>query len=90
MVSHRRGWETSATSTARHGRLTLARRRSLAGFLFVVPGIVPLLIFVGYPMLSALYLSFTNWNGLSPTKAAQQIGRGQSTLYRALQGRSLT
>jgi len=41
--------------------LTLARRRSLAGFLFVVPGIVPLLIFVGYPMLSALYLSFAGW-----------------------------
>src|SRR5437868_12296818 len=61
MVTHRRGWEAAATSTARHGRLTLARRRSLVGFLFVLPGIVPLLIFVVYPMLSALYLSFTNW-----------------------------
>jgi multiple sugar transport system permease protein len=61
MVTHRRSWEAAATSPARHRRLTLARRRSLAGFLFVVPGIVPLLIFVVYPMLSALYLSFTNW-----------------------------
>jgi multiple sugar transport system permease protein len=42
-------------------RLTLARRRSLFGLLFVLPGIVPLLIFVIYPMGSALYLSFTNW-----------------------------
>lgn len=42
-------------------RLTLARKRSLVGLLFVLPGIVPLLIFVIYPMGSALYLSFTNW-----------------------------
>ncbi len=42
-------------------RLTLARRRSLFGLLFVLPGVVPLLIFVIYPMGSALYLSFTNW-----------------------------
>ena len=61
MVTHRRSWEAAATSPVRHGRLTLARRRSLVGFLFVLPGIVPLLIFVVYPMLSALYLSFTNW-----------------------------
>jgi multiple sugar transport system permease protein len=61
MVTHRRSWVAAATSPARHGRLTLARRRSLVGFLFVLPGIVPLLIFVVYPMLSALYLSFTNW-----------------------------
>ena len=31
------------------------------GVLFVLPGIVPLLIFVIYPMMSALYLSFTDW-----------------------------
>lgn len=42
-------------------RLTLARRRSLFGLLLVLPGVVPLLIFVIYPMGSALYLSFTNW-----------------------------
>src|SRR6185437_4980208 len=41
--------------------LTLAQRRSVFGLLFVLPGIVPLLIFVIYPMGSALYLSFTNW-----------------------------
>lgn len=45
----------------RSRRLSLAQRRSIAGVLFVLPGIVPLLIFVVYPMLSALYLSFTNW-----------------------------
>ena len=41
--------------------LALARRRSLFGLLLVLPGVVPLLIFVIYPMGSALYLSFTNW-----------------------------
>ncbi len=41
--------------------LTLQQRRALFGLLFVLPGIIPLLIFVIYPMGSALYLSFTNW-----------------------------
>lgn len=39
----------------------MARRRALVGVLFVLPGVLPLLIFVVYPMASALYLSFTNW-----------------------------
>jgi multiple sugar transport system permease protein len=47
--------------SGKRARLTLAQRRSLVGLLFVLPGIVPLLIFVVYPMVSALYLSFTNW-----------------------------
>src|SRR5579864_1956652 len=46
----------------RRPRLTLAQRRSLLGVLFVLPGIIPLLIFVVYPMGSALYLSFTDWS----------------------------
>lgn len=46
--------------TRRRG-LSLAQRRSLVGALFVLPGIVPLLIFVIYPMVSAFYLSLTNW-----------------------------
>ncbi len=53
--------ETSATVTDQPVRLTLARRRSLTGLLFVLPGVVPLLIFVVYPMVSAFYLSLTNW-----------------------------
>lgn len=62
MATHRGvGEVTAARVGGRERRLGLAQRRSLAGFLFVLPGIVPLLIFVIYPMASALYLSFTNW-----------------------------
>ncbi|HEX6478785.1 MAG TPA: sugar ABC transporter permease [Ktedonobacteraceae bacterium] len=41
--------------------ITRAHREAMVGLLFVLPAIIPLLIFVIYPMMSALYLSFTNW-----------------------------
>ncbi|ROP63720.1 multiple sugar transport system permease protein [Curtobacterium sp. PhB130] len=46
------------------------RRRSdvLAGYLFIAPAIIGLLLFVGYPMVTSLYHSFTQWNGLTPAK----------------------
>lgn len=50
------------TARGKAMRLTLAQRRALVGLLFVAPGVIPLLIFVVYPMASALYLSFTNWS----------------------------
>lgn len=50
-----------ARPRGRARRLGLARRQAVVGFLFVLPGIIPLLIFVVYPMASAFYLSFTNW-----------------------------
>jgi len=46
-------------STRRSHRLE--RRKQLTGLLFVLPGVIPLLIFVIYPTLSAFVLSFTNW-----------------------------
>ncbi len=63
-ATHSRAGEavsTRAIDIERDRRLTLAQRRSIVGVLFVLPGILPLLIFVAYPMASALYLSFTNW-----------------------------
>ncbi len=53
--------------------MTLAQRRAMIGLLFVLPGILPLLIFVVYPMVSALYLSFTNWQ-LVGTPVLQGFG----------------
>ncbi len=53
--------DTAVRARGRGRRRRLARRQALAGFLFVLPGIVPLLIFVVYPMASAFYLSLTNW-----------------------------
>lgn len=46
------------------------RRRNdvIAGYLFIAPAIIGLLLFVGYPMVTSLYHSFTQWNGLTPAK----------------------
>jgi ABC-type sugar transport system permease subunit len=46
------------------------RRRGdvIAGYLFIAPAIIGLVLFVGYPMVTSLYHSFTQWNGLTPAK----------------------
>jgi ABC-type sugar transport system permease subunit len=44
------------------------RRDTIAGYLFILPAIIGLLLFVGYPMVTSLYHSFTQWNGLTPAK----------------------
>jgi ABC-type sugar transport system permease subunit len=47
------------------------RRDAIIGYAFISPAIIGLLLFVGYPMVTSLYHSFTQWNGLTP---AQWIG----------------
>ncbi|WFR67088.1 sugar ABC transporter permease [Curtobacterium flaccumfaciens] len=44
------------------------RKDTIAGYLFIAPAIIGLLLFVGYPMVTSLYHSFTEWNGLTPAK----------------------
>ena len=46
----------------------LQRQQMYYGILFVVPGLLIYLVFMAYPFLSTIYLSFTNWNGIAPTK----------------------
>jgi raffinose/stachyose/melibiose transport system permease protein len=46
----------------------LHRQQMYYGILFIVPGLLIYLIFMAYPFLSTIYLSFTNWNGVAPTK----------------------
>ena len=41
------------------------RRQALAGWLFVSPALLGLIIFLMVPIILALYISFTNWDGLS-------------------------
>ncbi|MCD9024497.1 carbohydrate ABC transporter permease [Cohnella silvisoli] len=40
-----------------------ARRDTLTGYLFILPGILGFLIFVAYPLLSSVYFSMTKWSG---------------------------
>ncbi|MBW7453845.1 carbohydrate ABC transporter permease [Paenibacillus sepulcri] len=37
-------------------------------YLFLAPSLIGLLVFILYPVLDSLYLSFTKWDGLTPIK----------------------
>jgi len=56
----------------RFGRLVdvpaLHRERAYYGALFVIPALLIYLVFMIYPFLNTIYLSFTNWNGIAPDK----------------------
>lgn len=46
----------------------LRRREAIAGLLFVLPWIISLLVFSAYPVLAAVYFSFTEYNILEPPR----------------------
>jgi multiple sugar transport system permease protein len=47
-------------------RLTLEQREALLFYALISPWFIGFVIFLGYPMLRSLYLSFTDYNLLSP------------------------
>jgi raffinose/stachyose/melibiose transport system permease protein len=46
----------------------LRRQQAYYAILFIFPGLAVYLIFMVYPFLNTIYLSFTNWNGVAETK----------------------
>src|ERR687886_2778012 len=46
----------------------LRRQQAYYGVLFVIPGLIIYMIFMIYPFLNTIYLSFTDWNGVAPSK----------------------
>jgi len=42
------------------------RQESLTAYLFMAPALIVFLIFLIIPIFFAIYVSFTNWNGISP------------------------
>jgi len=44
------------------------RQQTIAGYICILPAILGLLLFTAFPMLYSLYLSFTDWNVLTPAK----------------------
>ena len=48
----------------KHGKLQ--RRETVAGFLFLLPNFLGFSVFILFPMLFSLILSFTEWNMVSP------------------------
>lgn len=45
-----------------------SNREELYFFLFLAPFIIGFLVFTAYPLVSSLYLSFTDFNGINPAK----------------------
>ena len=56
--------------TSASPRRASTRQRSdiMAGYLFILPGLIGLSIFVLYPLASSVYYSLTEWNGATPPK----------------------
>ena len=50
----------------RPARATLARRRNRAALWFVLPGFALFTVFVLYPIVSSIWLSFHHWDGMTP------------------------
>jgi raffinose/stachyose/melibiose transport system permease protein len=46
----------------------MRRQQAYYAILFIFPGLAVYLIFMVYPFLNTIYLSFTNWNGVAETK----------------------
>ena len=46
----------------------LRRTQAYYGALFVIPGLLIYTVFMIFPFLATIYLSFTNWNGVSPNR----------------------
>jgi len=47
-------------------RSTLAQREAFLFYILIIPWVIGFVVFLGYPMLRSLYLSFTDYNLLSP------------------------
>lgn len=46
----------------------------LAGFSFVAPALIIVIVFIFIPIIYAFFISFTNWTGLQPPVEAQSVG----------------
>ncbi|QYD71987.1 sugar ABC transporter permease [Paraburkholderia edwinii] len=56
----------SASRVRRKGQSPLNRRRNHAALMFLLPGALIFAIYVVYPVLSSIVLSFYNWDGMTP------------------------
>ncbi|NED94286.1 ABC transporter permease subunit [Phytoactinopolyspora alkaliphila] len=52
----------------------LATNEKVAGWVFVLPVLIGIGVFLIVPIGMALWMSFTDWNGLSPPGDAQNVG----------------
>lgn len=74
------GATTTATRTAAAVTTLADRKRAdtITGYIFMTPAMVVFLVFLIIPIGFALYISFTNWNGITPL--AQQATPATGTI----------
>ncbi|MGA7836021.1 MAG: sugar ABC transporter permease [Acidimicrobiales bacterium] len=73
-------------------RMTLRRRRQVAGFFFALPAMALVIGFIGVPIGQAVYYSFTTWNGITSTwigTSAWTQAFHNSNLWTALQNNAM-
>src|SRR6266436_3086718 len=61
---------TNSSASVRTSRLNLRQREAVEGLLYILPWILGFLIFTAGPMVLSFFLSFTNYNIVSPPKFA--------------------
>lgn len=52
----------------------LARKENIAGYLFIMPGLIGFLIFMFFPVLFSFFLSFQEWSFIAGFKAMKFVG----------------
>jgi multiple sugar transport system permease protein len=50
----------------KQGFLTLRQREAIVAYLFMLPQLIGLFVFIGRPMVMSLYYTFTKWNLIAP------------------------
>src|SRR5688500_14310767 len=51
---------------------------AIAGYLFMAPALFIFIVFLIIPVLLSLYLSFTDWNGVTPLRDKESLGFNDS------------
>jgi multiple sugar transport system permease protein len=66
---------STATRTSAAGQETIGKQGQewLAGYTFVVPALLVVIVFVFVPMIYAFFISFTDWTGLQPPAEANNV-----------------
>jgi multiple sugar transport system permease protein len=65
---------TATPANVKTGGIGKVGQEWLAGYGFVTPALLVVLVFVFIPMVFAFYISFTDWTGLQPPLEAKSVG----------------
>jgi ABC-type sugar transport system permease subunit len=80
----------TTAAPARRGQLSpRAKRKAIAGWVFVAPAVLIYAFFFIQPFFYSIYYSLTDWNGADPVKQFVGLGNyiklaGDSLLWQAL------